>query len=172
MKFSDIPKMTRDGRYRVNMSWDHIFDNLKDWEEEQGLDLDPDFQRSHVWNEEKQRKYVEFIMRGGQSSKVIYFNCSSWQKNYNTPIVLVDGKQRLEAVRKFMDNELEVFGNNKLSDFEGTFPWGRYEFIVCINDLETRAEVLQWYIDINDGGVAHTSEEIQKVKDLLKKENK
>ena len=42
----------------------------------------------------------------------------------------------------------------------------RFEFIV--NNLQTRREVLQWYLDLNTGGTVHTSEEIKKVKNLLK----
>jgi len=39
-----------------------------------------------------------------------------------------------------------------------------------ISLLQTHAEVLQWYIDINSGCVIHTTEEIQKVKDMLAEE--
>ena len=40
-------------------------------------------------------------------------------------------------------------------------------FKVHVNNLKTRAEVLQWYLDLNTGGVVHTDEEIEKVKQLL-----
>jgi len=42
---------------------------------------------------------------------------------------------------------------------------------INVNDLQTRAEVLQWYIDFNSGGVVHTAEEIARVKALLEKES-
>ena len=45
-------------------------------------------------------------------------------------------------------------------------------FVFITNDLETRAEVLQWYIDHKAGGIAHTDEEINKVKILLENEKK
>ncbi len=38
-----------------------------------------------------------------------------------------------------------------------------------VNDLLTREEVLQWYIDLNTGGTDHTDEEINRVKEMLKK---
>lgn len=37
------------------------------------------------------------------------------------------------------------------------------------NDLKTEKEVLQWYIDMNAGGTQHTSDEIQRVKDMISK---
>ena len=36
-----------------------------------------------------------------------------------------------------------------------------------LNDLKSQREVLQWYIDLNSGGTPHSSEEIQRVKQLM-----
>jgi len=41
-----------------------------------------------------------------------------------------------------------------------------------MNDLKTRAEVLQWYIEFNAGGTPHTEAEINRVRELLKKETR
>ena len=41
---------------------------------------------------------------------------------------------------------------------------------INVNDLPTRKNVLQWYIEHNAGGTIHTEEEINRVKELLKKE--
>ncbi len=46
------------------------------------------------------------------------------------------------------------------------------DFVFCVNDLQTRAEVLQWYLDLNEGGVVHTSEELNRVRAMLAKEQK
>ena len=40
-----------------------------------------------------------------------------------------------------------------------------------INNLQTRKEVLQWYIELNSGGTVHTDAEIDRVKKLLRKED-
>lgn len=69
----------------------------------------------------------------------------------------MDGKQRLEAVRRFMADDLKIFGDWPLSDFGNPKRLLRLSdarFLVHINDLETRAEVLQWYLDVNGSGVA------------------
>jgi hypothetical protein len=171
-RFQDIPQFTRSASYQVNVSWGYLEEHLNHLNDNGLLDLDPDFQRAHVWTEDKQRAYVEFVLRGGHSSKVIQFNCSSWMKNFNTPIELVDGKQRLESVRKFMRNELAIFGGCRYCDFKDKLRISTADFIFCVNDLETRAEVLQWYLDLNTGGVVHTSEEIEKVKKLLEVEGR
>ncbi len=177
MNFHDIPQLTRSPSYRVTVSWSEVEDVLARYHERNHsrLDLDPDFQRGHVWDETKQRRYVEYILRGGASSREIYFNQPGWMGDFRGQMVLVDGKQRLEAVRRFMRNELRVFPDDLsgsgwlLREIDGRLGYD-CSFYFNVNDLKTRADVLQWYIDLNDGGVAHTADEIQKVRDLLAKE--
>lgn len=83
--------------------------------------------------------------------------------------VLVDGLQRLTAVMRFLKGEITAFG----------YYYGEFEdkphdcdFILCINDLPTRALVLQWYLDLNSGGVVHTQEELDRARMLLSLEGK
>jgi hypothetical protein len=83
-------------------------------------------------------------------------------------MVLVDGKQRLLAVRRFLADEIRAFGKlySEYGPLSGTRTNGMIKFNV--NDLETRAEVLDWYLSLNAGGTAHQPEEIERVKNLLK----
>lgn len=169
-KFSDIPQFTNSGDYQVNVDWRYLETWLAELPSENvPVDLDPDFQRHHVWTHEKQVAYVEFILRGGKSSRDIYFNNSAWMTSFDGEMVLVDGKQRLEAVRAFMSDELEAFGS-LYSEFTDNIRSLNASFTMHVNDLKTRAEVLQWYLDLNSGGVVHTEPELQRVRNLLVKE--
>lgn len=168
-RFRDIPRFIDSGSYSVDVPWDYLEDHLGRLADGMVLDLNPDFQRAHVWTEEKQLNYIEFVLRGGQSSNSIFMNCSSWMGNFNTPIELVDGKQRLEAARRFLKNEIPAFGS-LYSEYTDRIGVMGACFKIHMNQLQTRREVLQWYIDLNEGGVAHTKEEIAKVKALLAKE--
>lgn len=166
--FKGIPSYTKSANYTVHTSWAYLESAMKDWSAYYSLDLDPEFQRAHVWTEEQQTRYVEFVLRGGQSSRDIYFNCAGWNGNAKKgdPMYLVDGKQRLQAVRRFMNNEIKAFGSF-YSEFTDGLDMLKCYFIVHVNDLKTYKEVLQWYIDLNAGGVAHTKEEIEKVRRML-----
>lgn len=100
-------------------------------------------------------------------SSELRFNCPTISRCLGVQkAVLVDGKQRLESVRKFLRDELEVFDGHRFSDFTDRLPL-EARFHVRVNDLQADAEVLQWYLDINSGGVAHTDEEIEKVRKML-----
>ena len=170
MRLQDIPQFTSDGNYQINQPWDSLEAWLARERDEVEIDLNPDFQRGHVWSELQQIRFVEFCLKGGKGSNTIRFNCCGWMQDFRGPFELVDGKQRLEAVRKFMRNELPAFGFT-IEQYEGKFPFARYDFLIRVNDLPTRREVLQWYLDINTGGVVHTDTEIAKVRDLLEQED-
>jgi len=169
--FQTIPKFKSWGNYVCDIGFSYLEEQLEDFSKGYDLDLDPDFQRGHVWTEEQQIAFVEFMLKGGKSGRDILFNCSGWNSNKIGQLVLVDGKQRIEAMRKFLRDELAVFGGYTYSKFEGkirAISQSRFRFHV--NDLPTRKEVLQWYLEINTGGTPHTEEEIEKVKKLLEKE--
>jgi hypothetical protein len=57
MLFKDIQPFTRGANYHVHVPWTSLEKHLKDWQESLGLDLEPDFQRIHVWTEPQQRRY-------------------------------------------------------------------------------------------------------------------
>ena len=168
-RFRDVPQFTDAGHYQVNIAFDYLEEHLTRWNEGNLLDLSPDYQRCHVWTEKQQRAYIEYVLRGGHASRDIWFNCSSWMKGFDTPIELVDGKQRLEAMRKFLRSELSVFGGAYKKDFTDKMRMIRCDFLFHMNDLKTRAEVIQWYIDMNTGGVVHSLAEINKARKLLER---
>lgn len=172
-RFRDIPQFTSWGGYAVDVSWVGLDRHLGHMGEGLSLQLDPDFQRGHVWTEAQQIAYVEFILRGGRSSRAILWNCPSWPEcTEGAPLVLVDGKQRLEAARKFMRSELPAFGR-LYSEYEDELCWASGpSFKFHVNGLKTRREVLQWYLDLNTGGTVHTEDEITKVRSMLEGEGK
>jgi len=168
-RFKDIPQYTQAAGYGVDVDWHYLEKHLANWAKyPAGIDLDPDFQREHVWTEEQQRAYVEHILRGGWASRNILFNCCNWNGGGDWgSITLVDGKQRLEAVRRFLRNDLAIFGGSKRSNFTDRLNPLKASFRVCVNDLPTKADVLRWYLELNTGGTPHTDAEIARVRDLL-----
>ncbi len=181
VRFSDVPKFTHGGSYAVDVG----LSLLEGWLERQSsdflVDLDPDFQRGHVWTEEQHIRYVEFLLRGGQSQLTLYWNHPAYMSDKSAgsdldeQMVLVDGKQRLTACLKFMRNEIPVFGHylreySDPNDLRGALGMSGARLRMNVNNLQTRREMLQWYLDLNDGGVVHTKDEIARVRGLLDEE--
>lgn len=170
MRFRDIPQFISDGSYRVDVSLEYMIEWIEKMVREDGLQLCPDFQRGHVWTEEQQVAFLEFILRGGKSGRIIYLNDPNWMGRSNqteyTDFVCVDGLQRITAIRKFLNDELRVFGH-LYSDFDGPTDLIRNGMVININDLKTKREVLCWYIQMNAGGTPHTKEEIERVRKMM-----
>lgn len=172
-RFRDVPAFIQSGGYEVDQSPDYLISWIDREIAESGFQTDPDFQRGHVWTDKQRRAFIEYFLRGGKTARVLYFNNPSGHKQATTAyndFVLIDGKQRLEAWRKFLGNRLRVFGSyfKQYSDELRVIQTMR----VNVNDLQTRAEVLSFYLQYNQSGVVHSEEEIKRVKALLRKERK
>lgn len=174
-KFREIPKFTADGSYKIDCTFEYLLKMLKDFEENDGLILNPNFQRGHVWTEEQQTAWLEFFFRGGKTGRTLYFNKPDWNRiipngRYNE-FVCVDGLQRITAIRRFLGNEIPIFGSF-FNEFTDGMDFMRDTIQVNINNLRTEKEVLQWYIDMNAGGTPHSKEEIARVQELLENEER
>lgn len=173
-RIADIPKLTDPGSHQVNIQWG----DLERYIESQSrhaigaLDLDPDFQRGYVWSAEQKSRYCEYVIRGGVGGRDLYFNCAGWRDDFRGPYVIVDGKQRLDAVRGFLRDEVPVFGHplSAYSDRDRVLRSVSLDFVWHVNDLDTREAVLQWYVDLNSGGTVHTASELDRVRALLEAE--
>lgn len=163
-----------DGDYRIDVGWDYLEFQLENMIKytEQTIEevLNPEFQRGHAWTEEQQISYVEYILKGGKSGREVYFNCSGWDHDNNKqhPYYCIDGLQRITAVRRFMNNEFPVFDGRYVKDTTGIdmlqqcFSWH-------VLDFQAYDQILDWYISLNETGVSHTKEELDRVRKL--KEN-
>lgn len=163
-RFLDIKQYIDAGSYQVNVMWRYLDDHIKRTE----IDIDPPYQRAHVWTDQQRTAYVEHMLKGGVSGRDIYSNCPGWMADFKGPHNVVDGKQRITTALLFLDDKVRAF-KRVCSDFEGKIPTD-VSFIWHVNKLETQAEVMEWYLQLNAGGTPHEIEELNRVRRLLKKE--
>lgn len=169
-EFAKIPQFTKPGQYAVDYGFTYLIDFVDEEIATAGLVMEPDFQRGHVWTERQQAAYVEFLLRGGLTGRDLYFNNPGW----NQPVgpgeyadyVCVDGLQRITAIRRFVENDIKVFGSF-FNEYTDKRRLGLNTIRVHINDLKTKDEVLRWYLEMNSGGTPHTKRELARVKNLL-----
>ena len=169
--YKDIPKFTGDGHYHFDVDLDYANKWINEHIEKYGLQLNPDFQRGNVWTEKQKIAYIEFLLRGGRSSRDIYFNHPGWMRDFEGDFVCVDGLQRLTSVLEFMNNKLPVFDGYYLDDID-KIPFMTVTLKFHINDIRNRKEVLKWYLEFNSGGTVHTEAELDKVRKMIEEEEK
>lgn len=138
------------------------------------LELEPDFQRGHVWSDEQRTQYIEAFVRRIADCKII-FNLPAWSSDKmrgDIPahvIQCVDGLQRLTSLRKFMAGEIAVFGGLKAQDLLQTaFSPRRLgaRIQIHVHEFHWRSDLLSFYIQHNSGGSVHAPEEIERVRAL------
>jgi len=167
-KYRDIKGFTKIPAYKVDNGLEDFKKRIEDDINKKGLQLNPDFQRGHVWTEEQQIKFVEYILKGGETGRDLYFNHEGWFRDWKGEYVCVDGLQRITAVSRFLNDEIPVFGCY-FHEYEDGLPM-RIMFHWHVNDLQTKEEVLRWYLEMNDGGTPHTEEELDKVRKMISNE--
>ena len=74
------------------------------------FNLDPDYQRLSVWNDERQQLFIDSVINGVDVPK-LYFHELLPQSNGGVhKYAVIDGKHRLAALWRFMANDLPLSG--------------------------------------------------------------
>ena len=82
------------------------------------IDLQPDFQRGEIWTPQKKQKLIDSILRGWKIPPIhVIHNCKAIDE-------VLDGQQRLAAIRDFFDNIICIDGgilpeDSKIAELDG-----------------------------------------------------
>lgn len=120
---------------------------LLDLQENNKLDLDPPYQRRSVWTPKDQRFFLDTIFRNYPSPAIFLHKTVSDEGK--TKYHVVDGKQRIETIIAFVNNEIKVspdYGDIRLEgktwndivserDLKLAF-WNYQVTVEMINDIE------------------------------------
>lgn len=98
---------------------------------EGGLIVDNSYQRKSVWGERDQVRLIETILLNLVVPSLYFWNSETDPENGNSVVHIVDGQQRLTAIRMFVTNQLvlkksflleeyikEKYGNKRFCDLE------------------------------------------------------
>ncbi|RVQ66947.1 DUF262 domain-containing protein [Croceicoccus ponticola] len=76
------------------------------------LTLSPYFQRNLVWRDAHKRDFIDTILRGYPFPQIFLARGKIDVENMTSSQAVVDGQQRLNAIREFIDGKLEVDGKS------------------------------------------------------------
>lgn len=99
------------------------------------LIVDNSYQRRAVWSEKDQVRLIETILLNLVVPSVYFWNSETDPDNGNTITHIVDGQQRLTAIRKFVTNNL-ILTNNYLLDDDMKEKYGNKSFSQLDNDTK------------------------------------
>ena len=123
----------------------------------------PPFQRPAMWSEAQQIKFIESMWLGLDLGRVVYTQANSQEQFAEFDGLLIDGQQRLTALKAYTENAFPVFGllyENLHEVDRRMMHMGRNLPATIITDRDS----LNWekledlYIRMNYGGTAHAPE--------------
>ena len=139
-------------------------------EEVEPLNPSPPYQRGYVWTWGQSAEFMGFLISGGRVPAIYTRLCAKHTE-------LIDGKQRLRAVQRFLAGDLPARTPNHGDVWWSQFSvverrrFRRLTFPVIRLDEGTSDEtVFRLYLQINSGGTSHTKEELTRVRAMLNEE--
>lgn len=102
-----------------------------------GLTLSPYFQRNLVWRDAHKRDFIDTILKGYPFPQIFLARGPIDVENMTASQAVVDGQQRLNAIREFIDGKLVVDGKTfKDLEPEQKTDFLKYEVAVIDFDLD------------------------------------
>ena len=139
---------------------------LVDTIDEGELDLDPPYQRGHVWSLREQQDFIGYLLEGGETT-------AAYIRYLETSSEVVDGKQRITAIYLWWKGQISA----RLSD--GREVWSKdmaaderrfvnMDLSLPVNYVVgTDMEIMKMYLRLNRGGKAHDPSELARVENLI-----
>lgn len=93
------------------IAWDPDVETIVSRIKRNDIDLQPDFQRGEVWSEAKKKRLIDTILRNWHVPPIHIIEVNKTAKQ-----VVLDGQQRLVAIRDFALNKLRIDGTIKPYD--------------------------------------------------------
>jgi len=157
--------------YQIDTGFRRIEQFLEDYE----VNMDPVYQRDYVWNLKQKQKFVGACLENHRMIPVFWFNFYKVGQGTNSPCEVVDGKQRLEAIRGFLRNEYsaicpcgEVFTAEELLNDPISNRNLSSSITLKMHFIQVEpVDAMQFYLRLNAGGTIHSQEDLDRVKEYI-----
>ena len=135
------------------------------------LNLDPDYQRDHVWEDHQAEAFVGHFLEGGAVPMIIINSHKGWTE----PDEVVDGKQRIQALMRWLKGEIAAEFTDGRRVYWDDLDEESQQRMQSITGpridigyvMLPRPDVLRLYLRLNRGGTVHTDSEINRVREML-----
>ena len=137
-----------------------------------GVDMEPDYQRGSVWNDEDRTKLLDSIFAGREIGRFVFRNIPYEESLKNDCFYeVVDGKQRLLTLRAFYENRFPYKGSfyNELPTEDKNWFKNAMTSVAELPESTTRKEILEVFLALNQNGHPVEESVLDHAKELLKK---
>lgn len=139
------------------------------------VDTNPPYQRGHVWTNEQRSAFLGHWLQGGTVPTLWVWEPPN-AKEYagEARPELIDGKQRLTALLMWWHGEIAANVDKQMVFVGDTDRKFRPHHMIHVTfvRLDSRADVLRFYLRLNGGGTPHSMDELARVRALLAAEER
>jgi len=125
----------------------------------------PSWQRPEVWSMDKKVRFIEGIFLGLGCGYLVVNRYEWLDGGRPAPMSgwLIDGQQRVAAIRDFINDEVAIFDGSRFSDIDQRTIRRRFWYASFphfeLDYTDNEAILQDLYDRLNFGGVAHTPED-------------
>lgn len=149
------------------------------WENEElkKYNYDPPYQRLSVWSDEKQSFFIDSLLRNYPVPPIFLhkkINDATGKQSFD----VIDGKQRLTSIIRFIKNEIPAISDNGIDSLSGVYfkdldflddgkfkkLFWRYELQIQYVDTEDRAIIDNLFDRLNRNGAPLSGQELRHAK--------
>lgn len=133
--------------------------------------FDADYQRTYVWSEKEQQRFLQAVLSGFPLGSVAIAKEADWLNIEGPFIEVVDGKQRLTTLQLFIHDQIPIILDgqpvlwSELSRAE-QLAFGNTELTAIELDKASRADMIDYFLTVNFTGVPQSVEHHQRVLEL------
>jgi len=132
-------------------------------------DLSPPYQRDSVWTMAQREAFLAHWLAGGHVPPVVlnvpYTGARNPEETTDSPVVVIDGKQRIETLMMFARGEVEaVFPGGERIGYSDIVPMRHTLKSVRVN--YTRRIQALLYLRLNGGGTPHSEADLERARRL------
>ena len=129
----------------------------------------PDYQRNLVWTTKQKQSLILSVLNGNPIGDFL-FGKESNHKEAIFHYRIIDGQQRLNALREFAVGDLSLPDGRYLKDlnyWDGRSFFQYDTFVAFAIKGISEEQEIELYLQRNDGGTTHTKKDIEKAKSFL-----
>jgi hypothetical protein len=129
----------------------------------------PPWQRPEVWEAPRKRAFIEGIFLGLGTGTYVHHEAEMNPNGQMKPMSgwLIDGQQRISAIRDFVNDEIAIFNGIRFSDMTPVEQRVRFLHVVFpsheIPYQQDEQLLKELYRRLNFGGIAHTEQDAQRL---------
>lgn len=141
------------------------------WIRQGALNFAAEYQRDYVWGVQEQQTFLQVLISGFPVGSVALAKAHDWDICEGPYIEVVDGKQRLTTLAKFICNEIPIILNDKevywreLTRSE-QLTFGRPTLSATILDDATPKDKVSYFIAVNFIGIPQSEKHQKRVLSL------